>query len=93
MGVPRALYGRWREAAVSQKVSGKMAKTTTRKDTDEIAPRKFKQEVLTIRITKEGMDWLREVADRKQVAPSTLARMWILENLAREGEPKGGPWV
>lgn len=59
----------------------------------EVAPREFKHEVLTIRITKEGMNWLREVATRKQVAPSTLARMWIFEHLSKEPPPKGGLMV
>lgn len=37
------------------------------------------------------MNFLREVAQGKQVAPSTLARMWIFEKLSREPPPQAGP--
>jgi hypothetical protein len=46
--------------------------------------------MLSIRLDKETFDALREIAKPKGLGASTLARMWILEELARvrtnEGE-------
>lgn len=61
-------------------------------DTD-LPPKRIRQETLTIRISAETLVWLRDVADKKEVAPSTLARMWILERLGQEDPSKNGEWV
>lgn len=60
---------------------------------DDLPRRKFKSEVFTIRMSEESLAWLQEVAARKEVSPSTLARMWILERLSQEGSPAGDEWV
>lgn len=41
-------------------------------------------EGLNIRLDKESLASLREVAHRKGVGPTTLARMWVLEHLRKE---------
>ena len=39
---------------------------------------------ITIRLDPDTLKQLRELAQRKGVGPSTLARMWVLEHLQRE---------
>jgi predicted HicB family RNase H-like nuclease len=60
---------------------------------NDLPPRRFKPKVFTIRMSEESLAWLQEVAARKEVSPSTLARMWILERLSQEGTPSGNEWV
>ena len=59
---------------------------------EELPPRRFKQEILTIRISSETLAWLRQVAAEKEIGPSTLARIWILERLSQERPPNGSEW-
>lgn len=63
------------------------------KEPDEIPVRKFKQEMLSVRLDEPTLDWLKEVADRKGLGVSSLARMFILEGLSKTGPSKSGPWV
>lgn len=60
---------------------------------NDLPPRRFKPKIFTIRMSEESLAWLQEVAARKEVSPSTLARMWILERLSQEGEPSSNEWV
>jgi len=60
---------------------------------EKLPPKRFKQQIFPIRMSENAVAWLREVADKKEVAPSTLARMWILERLSLEGPPKSGDWA
>jgi hypothetical protein len=43
---------------------------------------------LTIKLSEETIEQLREIGKQQGVGPSTLARMWILDHL-REREQKG----
>lgn len=45
--------------------------------------------MLSIRLDKETFDALREIAKPKGLGASTLARMWILEELARVQKHEG----
>jgi len=45
--------------------------------------------VLSIRLDKETFDALRAIAKPKGLGASTLARMWILEELARARKNEG----
>lgn len=60
---------------------------------EEITVRRFKQEMLSVRLDEPTLDWLKEVADRKGLGVSSLARMLILEGLSKTGSRKSGPWV
>lgn len=40
-----------------------------------------------VRLTGDQYDQLRAAASRRGLGPSTLMRMWALEQLAREAEP------
>lgn len=44
---------------------------------------KEKEEVLTVRVQKTVKEKLNHVARQKGINPTTLARMWIIERLAR----------
>ena len=63
------------------------------REPDEIRVRKFKQEMLSVRLDEPTLDWLKEVAERKGLGVSSLARMLILEGLSKTGPRKSGPWV
>ena len=60
---------------------------------DDLPPKRFKQQIFPIRMSDDAVAWLQEVAAKKEVAPSTLARMWILERLSQEGPPSKGEWA
>lgn len=42
---------------------------------------------LTIKLSEQTIEQLRQLAEEKGIGPSTLARMWILEHLKAEGKP------
>ncbi len=42
---------------------------------------------LTIKLSEQTIEQLRELAQEKGIGPSTLARMWILEHLKAEAKP------
>lgn len=42
---------------------------------------------LTVKLSDETIAQLRTIAAAQGIGPSTLARMWILEHLRREGQP------
>lgn len=50
-------------------------------DRKEVRVAKHLSENLTVRLTPEFLNRLRQEAERKGVGPSTLARMWIMEHL------------
>ena len=41
---------------------------------------------LTIKLSEDTIQALREIAHQKGIGPSTLVRMWILEHLKKEAE-------
>ena len=56
---------------------------------DELKPVKVKfakklSEGITIRFDKLTLNKIREVAHERGIGPTTLARMWILDNLKRQ---------
>ena len=60
--------------------------------------RRVKPLIFPIRMSKETIDLLAEVAEWKGVPASTLARMWLLERLAQEreanpGRSRFGEWI
>ena len=75
-----------------------MSKATTKRlkheqGEEDLPPKRFKQQIFPIRMSEDAVTWLQEVAAKKEVAPSTLARMWILERLSQEGPPSKGEWA
>lgn len=50
----------------------------------DLPPRRAKAIIFQIRMTPEALDRINEIADRKELAASALARMWLLERLAQE---------
>jgi predicted DNA binding CopG/RHH family protein len=52
--------------------------------TDKVRFVKNLSEGLNIRLDKESLTKLREVAHEKGIGPTTLARMWVLEHLRAE---------
>ena len=61
--------------------------------TESLPQKRIKQEVLTLRMDEPTTNWLKEVAERKGLGVSTLARMWLLERLSEEPAPSTGEWV
>lgn len=43
---------------------------------------------LTIKLSEDTINQLREVAEHQGIGPTTLARIWILEHLRGRGEQK-----
>lgn len=60
---------------------------------NSLPPKRIKEAVLSVRLDGPTIDWLEDAARRRGMGPSTLARMWILEQLAKEPVPPGGEWV
>lgn len=74
------------------KTKSKAASTKTKDD--ELGPRKFlKQESLTLRLDEPTMRHLSEVAVKKGLGVSTVARMLMLQGLSKEDPPSFGNWV
>ena len=48
--------------------------------------RAFLKKGLTIKLSDETIQLLREIAQRKGIGPTTLVRMWVLEHLRSEGQ-------
>jgi hypothetical protein len=95
--VEEALYDGWRQRRRDGSEVKKMNRESTNGITifdqdKELPPRRLKQEILTIRISSETLTWLREVAAEKEIGPSTLARIWILERLGQERPPGDSEW-
>jgi predicted DNA binding CopG/RHH family protein len=55
-------------------------------DRQDVRVAKQLSENITVRLTPELLNRLRNEAERKGVGPSTLARMWIMEHLHDQGE-------
>jgi predicted DNA binding CopG/RHH family protein len=55
-------------------------------DRKDVRVAKQLSENITVRLTPELLNRLRNEAERKGVGPSTLARMWIMEHLHDQGE-------
>lgn len=54
-------------------------------------PDDFTEAEVTIKLSEETIEQLRELAQDKGIGPTTLARMWIPEHLKAEGkQPSGG---
>jgi predicted DNA binding CopG/RHH family protein len=59
-------------------------------DRKDVRVAKQLSENITVRLTPELLNRLRNEAERKGVGPSTLARMWIMEHLHDQGENHTG---
>jgi predicted DNA binding CopG/RHH family protein len=46
-----------------------------------------KERALTLRLDETTLAWLKEIAEKKGLGLSSLARMWILERLSNESRP------
>lgn len=53
--------------------------------------KRLKTEMLSIRMSEDTLRWLEEIAERKGVNTSTMARMLLLERMSQEGSPAGSP--
>lgn len=49
--------------------------------------KRLKTEMLSIRMSEDTLRWLEEIAERKGVNTSTMARMLLLERMSQEGSP------
>lgn len=65
---------------------------------DELRPVRVRfakrlSEGITIRLDPETLEKLRHLAAEKGIGPTTLARMWILENLKEQTQPEAAPTI
>ncbi|MBF0399036.1 MAG: hypothetical protein HQK78_19835 [Desulfobacterales bacterium] len=64
-------------------------------ESEKIIEKQIKQQVLTLSLDEPTINWLKEVANKKGLSASALARMWLLERLSNEEKqkPSFGEWV
>ena len=61
---------------------------TRKKGEDALPPRRIQTHVLGLRMDDDTMRWLEQVAERRGVSASLLARTWVMEGLGREAPPE-----